>query len=777
MHLLDALISACMPEGKNHFEVANFDFHRQKTYLLYLVPDRPLIHQEAQLTKPAMKYHWRALFFTLSLAGLSYAQDSAVIVHIDSIPPQGILLDRGWKFHAGDDTAWAKPEYDERTWQTINPALDIHDSLPQIPKSGGICWFRLHLWTDSSIKRQLALVIYQSGASEIFLNGIRIAELGLLSSDPTVIKAYDPDGKPVLLPSNNGCAQVIAVRYALQPGISYTSFSGDGNPGLRVRLNTRENSMEQYYQQYSSGLSVLEIFRGGVFFILAILHLAFYLFYPSQKANLYFFMFALFMCASQIIGVRMIVHDVANKFYYFNLGPDLLTFSYVFMLTALYILLAKTRGWYFWSLTALIIIAIFLNVCTYGLGRLITIVFVPWLISLEIARIAYQSTRSKKRGGWILLGGAIGFLVFSLAYMIAVVLGIYTVVIFSNFTILYLGFNFANLSIPVATSIYLGLDFAFTNRSLTQKLSEVEILSRKSILQEQEKQQILATQNETLERQVQERTTALSNSLKDLSETQAQLIQSEKMASLGELTAGIAHEIQNPLNFINNFSEVNTELVEEAELELKNGNPGGVENALKMIKANQDKITQHGKRADGIVKGMLLHSRTGAGEKILADINALVDECLKLSYHNMRAKDKSFDVQIFTDFDQSIGKFQFVPQDMVRVLVNLLNNAFYAVAERKKIESDGYIPCVSVATTKEVDLVTITVKDNGSGIPQRIIDKIFQPFFTTKPAGQGTGLGLSLSYDIIKAHGGEIEVDSTEGEGSKFIIQLSSNNA
>jgi two-component system NtrC family sensor kinase len=255
---------------------------------------------------------------------------------------------------------------------------------------------------------------------------------------------------------------------------------------------------------------------------------------------------------------------------------------------------------------------------------------------------------------------------------------------------------------------------------------------------------------------------------------------SEKMASLGELTAGIAHEIQNPLNFVNNFSEVNKELIEELEGEWSkvNGERNQqLENELlKDIKENEEKINHHGKRADAIVKCMLQHSRASTGEKEPEDINALADEYLRLSYLGMRAKDKDFNATLQTDFDKSMGKINIIPQDIGRVLLNLYNNAFYACNERSRTSTESevqtYEPTVSVTTKKSENHVTITVRDNGNGIPQKIVDKIFQPFFTTKPTGQGTGLGLSLSYDIIKAHGGEIKVESEETEGSTFIIQL-----
>jgi signal transduction histidine kinase len=244
------------------------------------------------------------------------------------------------------------------------------------------------------------------------------------------------------------------------------------------------------------------------------------------------------------------------------------------------------------------------------------------------------------------------------------------------------------------------------------------------------------------------------------------------MASLGELTAGIAHEIQNPLNFVNNFSEVNAELIGEMEEEIEKGNLEEVKKIAGSIRENQQKINLHGKRADNIVKSMLQHSRTSNGVKELTDINALADEFLRLSYHGLRAKDKSFNATLKSDFDASIGHIRIVSDEIGRVILNLLNNAFYAVSEKRKLNPLGYEPIVYISTLRVGNQVEIKVGDNGNGIPQNILDKIFQPFFTTKPTGMGTGLGLSMSYDIIKAHGGELKVESTEGAGVVFIILL-----
>ena len=265
----------------------------------------------------------------------------------------------------------------------------------------------------------------------------------------------------------------------------------------------------------------------------------------------------------------------------------------------------------------------------------------------------------------------------------------------------------------------------------------------------------------------------LESALSNLRSTQTQLIQSEKMASLGELTAGVAHEIQNPLNFVNNFSELSSELLDEIKLELDKGETAEARAIVDDVKQNLEKITHHGKRADAIVKSMLQHSRKSSGQKDLVDINALVDEYLRLSYHGFRAKEKSFNAIIETHFDAGIGKVSVVGQDIGRVLLNLFNNAFYAVNEKIKLEQNGFEPTLQVTTSKLKEAIEIKIKDNGIGIPDKVLEKIYQPFFTTKPTGEGTGLGLSLSYDVItKGHGGQIKVETKYGEFTEFTILL-----
>ena len=284
---------------------------------------------------------------------------------------------------------------------------------------------------------------------------------------------------------------------------------------------------------------------------------------------------------------------------------------------------------------------------------------------------------------------------------------------------------------------------------------------------------IFRTENMQQENRLIRRNEQIRQSLAELKAAQMQLVQKEKMASLGELMAGIAHEIQNPLNFVNNFSEVSGELIKELQEELEANHPDDVKTLAGFLKDNLQKIAHHGRRAESIIKGMLAHSRTEVGEKRPTNLNALAEEYLRLTYQGLRAKDTTFNAKLTTSFDPTISRIDGIPQELGRVLLNLFNNAFYAVAQKQQLADATYQPEVIVTTKRANNWVTLQVRDNGSGISPAVIEKIFQPFFTTKPTGQGTGLGLSLSYDIItKGHGGELMVNSTEGEYAEFIIRL-----
>ncbi len=348
------------------------------------------------------------------------------------------------------------------------------------------------------------------------------------------------------------------------------------------------------------------------------------------------------------------------------------------------------------------------------------------------------------------------------------------------------GDRYAGISGYMDAAILFSIIWMISMRLTWKKQHKALENERKKTHEEEEQKLLIAKRKAELEEVVAERTAELrqqkeelEKAVVDLKSTQTQLIQSEKMASVGELTAGIAHEIQNPLNFVNNFSEVNMELFAELKDAHQQGNQEVAQQILTDIQQNLEKIAHHGKRADGIVKSMLQHSRVTTGQKEPTDINALADEYLRLSYHGLRAKDKTFNATIKTEYDDRIGNINVISQDIGRVLLNLYTNAFYSATEKKKANVDGFEPTVLVTTR----LVTpkhaaakgaeIRITDNGFGIPERVREKIFQPFFTTKPTGKGTGLGLSLSYDIItKGHGGQIKVETKEGEFATFIIWL-----
>jgi two-component system NtrC family sensor kinase len=432
------------------------------------------------------------------------------------------------------------------------------------------------------------------------------------------------------------------------------------------------------------------------------------------------------------------------------------------------------------------------------------------LIYVNLIRICYSSSKEGRRGARILTIGAIATIVLFITFILQ---GTFTNSSFLHSISITRIANYLlyALSLPAAVSYFLAQDFALTSRRLKQKLEEVNELSQRNLTIEKEKKEILSSQNLLLEQQVKERTYALSQSIEELKSAQTQLVQSEKMASLGELTAGIAHEIQNPLNFVNNFSEVNMELSDEIMEAVKKADLDTISQLAADIKSNQEKIREHGHRADGIVKSMLQHSRRSTGIKEPTDINVLVDEYARLSYHGIKAKDKNFNVTFKADYDPHAGSCNIIPQDIGRVLLNLFNNAFYAVTEKNMEhlqsaapDKEIYEPTVTVTTKLDYGIansndsggksatrnpqseirnpqsvigtpqsVIITVRDNGSGVPDSVKEKIFQPFFTTKPTGVGTGLGLSLSYDIVtKGHGGRLDVKTEEGKFTEFIIQL-----
>ncbi len=698
---------------------------------------------------PEPNHNWRILGTRTSLYSLEL----------------GVLLDKGWKFQSGDNPDFAKINFDDSQWQSVNPAQNFH-GIPNI--QNGISWFRIYLQFSPTIERDLAMLIEQNGASEVYLNGKLVKKLGIVSLNSKEVKAYNPVNLPILLHLDTTSTQVLAIRYAQQPNVHYSTVFFDKNYALKIQINTLSTAIETQ-QKISNNFQINLSFRVGVFMIMALLHLSFFFFHPTNKANLFFSLYAIAAACSYGEQIRWFaLNDIQAKYISSLLSFNSNCLSFILLFIAFNYLFNQKRGLIFWSLIILTAISMPLSIMVYGWGWLIGALLLNTLINLEIARIVFISIKNRQKGTWILGIGAVLFIIFWPIFNLQNLFGWFLPLSGIPFTIAILG-------IPLVTSIYLGLEFGFINKSLNQRLKENQNLTDQIIIQEKERQQILASQNETLEKQVAERTAELRAS-------QAQLIQSEKLASLGELTAGIAHEIQNPLNFVNNFSELSVELLEEMETEFKSGKSQDAFEIAADLKQNLNKINHHGQRASAIVKGMLEHSRTSTGTKVATDINALADEYLRLSYHGLRAKDSSFNAIMETHFDPDLPKVEVIPQDIGRVLLNLINNAFYAVNQRNSTvetlhaTSLPYQPTVTVSTRKQENAIEISVKDNGNGIPETIKDKIFQPFFTTKPTGQGTGLGLSLAYDIVtKGHGGTLTVTSIPGAETTFELQLPMN--
>ncbi|GAB3955026.1 hypothetical protein GCM10028805_41430 [Spirosoma harenae] len=502
--------------------------------------------------------------------------------------------------------------------------------------------------------------------------------------------------------------------------------------------------------------------------MLGVIHFMYY-FYRRKRVNLVFglTMFLGASCITLIESMGQVSNLVIGE--WLILGQGLLMSAFMLMLlVTYYVYLQQPLSWF------LIIEAILLTT-----PRIINAVSSSWqavsflsilaIIGLfaDGMRVSINAVRANRVNARFMLNSILTML---LTLLIGGLLGWWMAINFPTYSLILTAITnmLFFLTLPITFAIILAREHAQTNRNLEDRLAEVEQLST-------EKESILTQQNETLERQVNERTSELSQSLTELRETQQQLIQREKMASLGELTAGIAHEIQNPLNFVNNFAEVSGELIQELKAEREQANPdheleGEI---LDDLTQNLEKINHHGKRASSIVRSMLDHSRTSTGQREPTDLNALADEYLRLSYHGLRAKDKQFNAQLVSEFDPSIGAITMVAQDIGRVLLNLFNNAFYAVQERQRLASADYQPTVSVSTKRVDGFAEIRLSDNGTGISDAVKEKIFQPFFTTKPTGEGTGLGLSLSYDIVtKGHGGSISLESTVNQGTTFIIRL-----
>ncbi|MFD2573625.1 ATP-binding protein [Spirosoma soli] len=681
-----------------------------------------------------------------------------------------------WQFRAGDSTAWASPTYDDRHWTHIKPSTDF-DENPELWKAGR-GWFRQTFRFRRLVSKDVTMTIHQFGQSEVYLDGRRLAVL-----KPT---RYDSGGSqrivallPIRIADTN--QHTLAVRYAFRRDPMIGAVIGKEPFRLSFDLASDAPLELQDAQHTGAGTEWLVI---GIFSLLSLLHFLFYRANPTQpvhrvlSATMLAFALAFLMDQAEDFTGTLTTDSLRGAVAVFSISA-----AFALLLLAVYTYLGRRPGWLFWGLVGLLAGCAFYNVL---IGELPDSLFlIPLgLVLIEYVRVSWLAKRRNPDRDARLPWNSLKVTFFALLATIpvAILFSLLAAMLKASYIIEWMTIPMillslvGLLSVPLGLSLSLVRDYARTYLSLRQKLDQVEQLSAQALIQEQEKQQLLARQNETLERQVAERTAELTKSLTELRQTQQQLIQQEKMASLGELTAGIAHEIQNPLNFVNNFADVSAELVVELKEERNKAENRDEELEIELLgdlEQNLQKISQHGNRAAGIVRGMLDHARVSSGQREATDINALVDEYLRLAYHGLRAKDKSFNAHLVTNFDSEAGIINVAPQDVGRVLLNLFNNAFYAVQERSVKEGATYKPTVSVRTQRLADAVAIVVSDNGSGVPDSVKEKIFQPFFTTKPTGQGTGLGLSLSYDIItKGHQGTLALETSGAAGTSFVVKL-----
>jgi two-component system NtrC family sensor kinase len=666
-------------------------------------------------------------------------------------------LNENWKYQKGDDIQWAQPSYNDNFWKTAVTKGNLNQSNDkQLAGENEIVWFRRKIKVDSTFKESIIFNVMQSGASDIYLDGKLLRSFGMVSNNPKIFQQKSADDDIFILPLEPGKEQILAVRYATGSQ-NFPIYNKLWNFRIQITTMAVLNSPDRFINNKLALLPVgfdMFLISLGATSLISILFFTLFLFFPKERINGFFALST--FCMSWFIILRNQSYAAENDTFWLSIfsGIFLLT-GILIMLFCVYRILKHKIGFWFWTLCGLCFLSIISRI-VYPISYFGIVLI---LHQLTVIIVSFRSLKTNRIAALIFISCMGITFIYFISNMIFNALDIDT----SAYSSIFSGLSF--MLLPLSIAIYLGYSFSQRSKSLATQLKEVKKLSA-------ENTRILSEQKDNLEKEVALRTQDLNTSLENLKATQSQLIQSEKMASLGELTAGIAHEIQNPLNFVNNFSEVNTELLEDMNGELDKGNLVEVKQIAKDILENEQKINHHGKRADAIVKGMLQHSRSSSGTKEPTDINKLADEYLRLAYHGLRAKDKSFNATMKTDYDETIGTIKIIPQDIGRVILNLITNAFYATNEKQKSGIDNYEPTITVSTKKVGATVEVSVKDNGNGIPQTALDKIFQPFFTTKPAGQGTGLGLSLSYDIVKAHGGELKVETEENQGTTFKIVL-----
>ena len=683
-----------------------------------------------------------------------------------------------WYFRKGNEPAWSQKEIDLQGWEKRNPQQLSNDLMDEQGRLEA--WMRITLKLDDSFTDSLFLRLGATGqAMDLYINGEYRGSAGNTGKYGKPYQRSRRGDQYYDFSISPNQTYHIAIHYLHEPAsfspIFYPLYYWFGERMLTASVDIITFPHIAFAKSGKKQRLLNFIFNTVVILTLSLLYWLIYFLNPSEPVLKYigltFLLFSAFLLIPLVESGTIPTHFMLTRGI-IALLKSISSFSvltYTIVLAYVFSGRAPRRVWIY-LLVALCLAAGYNYNFTHSLQ--FDFFYQSILIGLGIYYV-FTNRKNLGKPQWAIIMGSVAFGVFQAASLL---FGTFFGIYFPE----WLYYVASLLITPASFILYIAFKYK-------------EILLEAST-QEKEKKEILENQNKVLEEKVEQRTQDLKESneelnqrneeisaqrdtlektLQELKTTQTQLVQAEKLASLGELTAGIAHEIQNPLNFVNNFSEVNAEMLIELKEELEKGDIEEVKALTQDLQDNEAKILHHGKRADAIVKNMLEHSRRGTGEKTLTDLNALADEYLRLAYHGLRAKDKSFNADFETHLDEDIPKIKVVTQDMSRVLLNLINNAFYAVHQKAQQKLAGYQPKVTIHSELKQDQIILQVQDNGTGMPDEVKEKIFQPFFTTKPTGQGTGLGLSLAYDIItKGHGGSLEVETEEGKGTIFRILL-----
>jgi two-component system, NtrC family, sensor kinase len=692
-----------------------------------------------------------------------------------SLNKNTVKLNEGWKYINKNDSLVAKKNFIDNAYPTIriNKSLDSFDLT--VPK---YVWFRKIIHIDSVFLDCITqLSVRVNGAAEVYLDNHLLIQIGEFKKNLSEVNIHTSSTPyfQTLMFRDTGL-HVIAIKYVL-PDRSCVNIS-DEQIALNLAIVTENDILSETYHEIHAHGKKTGI-SGAVYMMMALIHFFFYYLFRSQKFNLHFCIAMVLFSIYFLLNTKYQEHTSYTAYNYKLYFREIIFhIAHLVMLATTYEYVDFPKRKLFWSMIVIWVVTSILEYVGILPGYSMPLLFL--LVLLNYLYIINKSSKQNNMHGFIVQRALLYFIVIFFIFMMLLTILFLTKYFYNfdfdqnNAIVLIFGFMILlgpPLLLSGSITFSLAKEHIRVADGLKLKIKEVENLAV-------EKEMLMKNQNTFLEEKVALRTQELNASVEEVKRTQKQLIQSEKMASLGELTAGIAHEIKNPLNFVNNFSEVNAELIEELITEVEKGNGDEIKEISNQIKENLKKISNHGKRADNIVKSMLEHSRNSSGKKDLIDINQLIEEYVNLAFHGLRAKDKTFNSALNFDLSKEISKINVIPQDIGRVILNLVTNAFHAVTERKKKSDEADIkfdPTVSISTFQSEDETIIEINDNGVGISQENIDKIFQPFFTTKPTGQGTGLGLSLTYDIIQAHDGKIEVVSKLNEGTSFILKLPCN--